>query len=68
MLQVLVAAGISSLSVDILSLFSEESSLDLDHAEEMELLLDNYYMQVRSTSLVVNVSIQCATFLSLQIE
>lgn len=23
----------------------EESSLDLDHAEEMELLLDNYYMQ-----------------------
>lgn len=27
-------------------LFSEESSLGIDHAEEMELLLENYYMQV----------------------
>lgn len=25
---------------------SEESSLGIDHAEEMELLLDNYYLQV----------------------
>lgn len=27
-------------------LLSEESSLGIDHAEEMELLLENYYMQV----------------------
>lgn len=27
-------------------LSSEESSLGIDHAEEMELLLENYYMQV----------------------
>lgn len=25
---------------------SEESCLGIDHAEEMELLLENYYMQV----------------------
>lgn len=35
-------------SVNILSVSSEESSLDIDHAEEMELLLENYYMQVSS--------------------
>lgn len=29
-----------------LSVCSEESSLGIDHAEEMELLLDNYYLQV----------------------
>lgn len=30
----------------LLSVCSEESSLGIDHAEEMELLLDNYYLQV----------------------
>lgn len=29
-----------------MSVCSEESSLGIDHAEEMELLLDNYYLQV----------------------
>lgn len=29
-----------------LSASSEEISLGIDHAEEMELLLDNYYLQV----------------------
>lgn len=29
-----------------MSVFSEEMSLGIDHAEEMELLLDNYYLQV----------------------
>ena len=29
-----------------LSVSSEESCLGIDHAEEMELLLENYYMQV----------------------
>lgn len=48
-----------------MSVYSEESSLDLDHAEEMELLLDNYYMQVGSTSLIMNVD--SAPFTSLYI-
>lgn len=30
----------------LLEFFREESSLGIDHAEEMELLLENYYMQV----------------------
>lgn len=30
----------------ILYVCSEESGLGIDHAEEMELLLDNYYLQV----------------------
>lgn len=29
-----------------MSVSSEEISLGIDHAEEMELLLDNYYLQV----------------------
>lgn len=29
-----------------MSACSEESNLGIDHAEEMELLLDNYYLQV----------------------
>lgn len=29
-----------------MSASSEEISLGIDHAEEMELLLDNYYLQV----------------------
>lgn len=40
-------------SVNILSVSSEESSLDIDHAEEMELLLENYYMQVSSSTFLL---------------
>lgn len=41
-------------SVNISSVSSEESSLDIDHAEEMELLLENYYMQVSSCSFLLS--------------
>lgn len=40
-------------SVNISSVSSEESSLDIDHAEEMELLLENYYMQVSSCTFLL---------------
>ena len=32
---------------------SEESSLGIDHAEEMELLLENYYMQVGLAKILI---------------
>lgn len=34
------------LNICLCACSSEESSLGIDHAEEMELLLENYYMQV----------------------
>lgn len=38
-----------------MSVSSEESSLGIDHAEEMELLLENYYMQVPTNVLFSNI-------------
>lgn len=38
-----------------MSVSSEESSLGIDHAEEMELLLENYFMQVPTNILLSNI-------------
>lgn len=53
---------------NLASVCSEESSLGIDHAEEMELLLDNYYLQVQYY--LINLLVQtylcnCVKYLSL---